>query len=206
MSHKYNQKLPTEVEAQLDQYIERIKAIKWFRPSKDLKKADVETHLNLVLETFGVKASVEYRKLKIASDWDAAWGAARDAAWGAARDAAWGAARGAARDAARDAARGAARDAAWGAARDAARDAAWGAARDAAWGAARDAAWGAAWGANDLLVQDLEDYKKKYPKGSFINLIPLWEIGLYPIGIVDGKFVIYIPPTDKEFPDEFNET
>ena len=138
MSHKYNQKLPTEVEAQLDQYIERIKAIKWFRPSKDLKKADVETHLNLVLETFGVKASVEYRKLKIASDWDAAWDAA--------------------------------------------------------------------WGANDLLVQDLEDYKKKYPKGSFINLIPLWEIGLYPIGIVDGKFVIYIPPTDKEFPDEFNET
>ena len=122
MSHKYNQKLPTEVEAQLDQYIERIKAIKWFRPSKDLKKADVETHLNLVLETFGVKASVEYRKLKIASDWDAAWGAAwgaaRDAAWGAARDAAWGAAWGAARDAARDAARGAARDAAWGAARE----------------------------------------------------------------------------------------
>ncbi len=51
----------------------------------------------------------------------------------------------------------------------------------------------------DLTMADLgnnvscPDYKKKYPKGNFINLIPLWEMGLYPCGMVDGKFIVYIP-------------
>ena len=97
--------------------------------------------------------------------------------WGAARDAAWGAA--------------------WDAARDAARDAAWGAAR----GAARGAAWGAAWGACDIVASDLETYKSKYPNGAFVNLIPLWELGLYPVGVVGGKFIIYIPPCKTDFPE-----
>ena len=140
---KYNQKLPKEVEQRLDNYIERIKKIKWFQPSVDLKKKNVEKQLDIIFETFGIKASIEYRQLKTEKDWDAARDAARDAAWDAAR------------------------------------------------------------GANDLLVQDLEDYKKKYPKGSFINLIPLWEMGLYPVGIINKKFVIYIPPSKQEFPKEF---
>ena len=183
---KYNQKLPAEVEKQLDDYIERIKAIKWFQPKTDLKRADVDTQVNLVLKAFGVEASIEYKQLKTQKDWDAARDAARDAAW----DAAWGAAWDAAWDAARGAARGAARDAAWGAARDAARDAAWDAARDAAWGAA------------DILALNLDEYKKKYPNGNFINLIPLYEVGLYPAGIVDGKFVVYVPYSNNAFPED----
>ena len=183
---KYNQELPAEVEAQLDAYIERIKAIKWFQPSADLKRTDVDTQVNLVLKAFGIEASIEYKQLKTVEDWDAAWGAARDAAWGAA----WGAARGAAWDAARDAARGAA----WDAARGAAWDAAWG----AAWDAARDAARGAA----DILALNLDEYKKKYPNGSSINLIPLYEVGLYPVGVVNGKFIIYVPASKQEFPNE----
>ena len=84
MHHKYKQELPAEVEAKLDAYIDRIKKINWFKPSADLKKSDVEQKVNLVLETFGIKAKFEWRKLEKASDWDAAWDAARDAAWGAA--------------------------------------------------------------------------------------------------------------------------
>jgi len=80
-------------------------------------------------------------------------------------------------------------DGAWAAARDAARAAAWEAAWDGAWAAARDAAWAAA----DLLVLNLPNYKKKYPKGNFINLISLWEMGLYPVGIVNGIFIVYVP-------------
>jgi len=80
---------------------------------------------------------------------------------------------------------------------DAARDAAW----DAAWGAARDAARDAARGAQDLLALNLDSYKEKCPQGSFINLIPIWELGLYPIGVVDGKFIIYIPPMSFNFPE-----
>jgi hypothetical protein len=178
---KYNQKLPKAVELQLDNYIQRIKDIKWFKPSADLKKEDIEKQVNISLEAFGVKAGIEYRSLKTEKDWDAARDAARDAAW----DAAWGAAW----DAAWGAARGAAWDAAWGAAWDAAWDAARGAARGAAW----DAAWDAARGAADVLALNLDEYKKKYPNGNFINLIALWEMGLYPCGVIEGKFVIYIP-------------
>ncbi len=185
---KYNQKLPVKVEKGLDAYIERIKGIKWFQPSSDIKRSDVDRQVKVALEAFGVKASIEYRSLKTEEDWDAAWDAARDAAW----DAAWGAAWGAARDAARDAA--------WDAAWDAARDAAWGAARDAA----RDAAWGAAWGAADELALNLDDYKKKYPKGNFINLIPLWEVGLYPCGVIEGKFVVYVPAKESPMAQFFN--
>ena len=193
--NKYNQELPQEVEQQLDAYIDRIKAIKWFTPDKDLKKEVVDNQINVSLKAFGVEASIEYRKLKMPSDWDAA----RDSAWDAAWDSARGAARGAAWDAAWGAARGAARGAAWDSARGAAWDAAWGAARDAAWGAAWDAARGAA----DVLALNLEEYKKKYPQGNFINLIPLWEMGLYPFGVVNGKFIVYIPASKLEFPDEF---
>lgn len=180
---KYKQELSPKIEKKLDDYIERIRVIKWFSPSPDLKREEIDRKVNFALETFGLKASIEYRSLKTDKDWDAA----RDAALDAARDATWGAARDVAWDAARDAVL------------DAARDAAWDAARDVAWGAARDAARGA----DDLLVEDLENYKKKYPNGSFINLIPLWEAGLYPIGIVNGKFLVYVPPTKLEFPKEF---
>ena len=67
--------------------------------------------------------------------------------------------------------------------------------------AARGAAWDAAWGADDLLVSDLQGYKEKYPNGSFLNLIPLYEMGLWPIGVVDGKFIVAIPASKLEFPD-----
>lgn len=187
---KYNQELPKNVEKQLDDYIERIEAIQWFKVSPDIKREDVDTQVNVALKAFGVEASIEYRSLKTVEDWDAA----RDAAWGAVRDAAWGAAR----DTAWDTAWDVARDAAWDTARDAACDAARDVARDAAWGAAWDAAWGAAWGASDVLALNLDDYKAKYPNGNFINLIPLWEAGLYPCGVIDGKFVVYVPEKERE--------
>ena len=190
---KYRQKLPKEIEAKLDAYVERIKAIKWFKPAADFDRSAAERQVTVALEAFGVKASVEWRSLKTSSDWDAAMDAAWDAAWGAewgaALDAAWGAVRDAAWDAAWDAAMDAAWDAAWDAACGAAWDAACGAAWDAAWDAAMDAAWGAA----EVLAADIETFNKKYPTGAFLHLIPLWEMGLYPCGVIDGKFVIYIP-------------
>jgi hypothetical protein len=186
---KYNQELPKNVETALDSYIERIKAINWFKPA-GLERKTVDQKIKLTLEAFGVKASIEYRILKTPEDWDAARGAARDAA----RDAAWDAARGAAWDAARDAAW----DAAWGAARGAARDAAWDAARDAARDAAWDAARDAAWGAADLLASLTPngEYAKKFPKGNFLQLVDIWEMGLYPVGVVDGKFICYVPDVE----------
>ncbi len=199
---KYKQKLPADVEAKLDAYIDRITAIKWFQPSADLKREDIDKQVNVVLEAFGVKASIEYRVLKTTKDWDAARGAAWDAACDAARDAAcdavWDAACDAAWDAARGAARDAARDAAWDAVWDAARDTACDAVWDAVWDAARDAAWGAA----DVLAFETIKYHEKYPNGNFVNIVPLWEAGLYPIGVVDGKFIVYVPASKMEFPSD----
>ncbi len=150
---KYGQKLPVEIENQLDEYIERIKKIQWFKIDENLDMPKVEKQIKLSLKAFGVEAKIEYRDLKTSKDFTAA------------------------------------RDAALDAAGDAALDAAWGAALDAAWGAARDAALGVV----DVLDLNLNDYKKKYPEGNFINLIPLWEMGLYPCGVVDGVFIVYIP-------------
>lgn len=123
--NKYNQKLPKEVEKKLDVYIDRIKAIKWFKPEPNIDKEKINKEVNIALEAFGVKASIEYRSLKTPQDWDAA----------------------------RDAARGAA----------------------------------------DVLALNLPEYKKKFPNGNFVLLIPLWEAGLYPVGVVEGKFIIYVP-------------
>ncbi len=151
---KYKQKLPADVEAKLDAYIDRITAIKWFQPSADLKREDIDKQVNVVLEAFGVKASIEYRVLKTTKDWDAARGAAWDAVWDAACDAAW------------------------------------------------DAAWDAARGAADVLALETTKYHEKYPNGNFVNIVPLWEAGLYPIGVVDGKFIVYVPASKMEFPSD----
>ena len=195
MNYKYNQKLSAKVEKELDDYIERIKAVEWFKP-KNLDKANVDKQINVVLKAFGVDASIEYRSLKTANDWDAARGAAWGASWDAAWDAAWGASWDAAWDAALDAARGAARDAALDAARGAAR------------GAARDAAWGASWGAADLVAKHTPKtlgYSDKYPNGNFIQLIPLWEAGLYPIGVANGRFICYVPDGGEALLEDDND-
>lgn len=70
-------------------------------------------------------------------------------------------------------------------------DAAWDAARDAAW----DAAWGAARGAADILATHTDTYKLKTP---FVRLIDIWEMGMYPCGVSDGKFVVYSPMDFEE--------
>jgi len=72
------------------------------------------------------------------------------------------------------------------------------AARDAAWDAAQDAAWDA----TELLVSD--KITDKYPNGAFQQLFKLWEMGLYPVGVLkeNKKFVIYVPPCKMEFPFE----
>ena len=153
---KYGQKLPKKVEQKLDDYIERIKAIKWFKPAKDIKREDIDNQVNIVLKSFGVEASIEYRSIKREEDWEAA--------------------------------------------REAAREAAWSASWSAAWDAAREASWDAARGACDVLVSDIPSYQKKYNNGSFRNLIPLWEAGLYPCGVINGKFIVYVPEEEYAIP------
>ena len=77
---KYNQKLTTKVEKQLDSYVERIKKIQWFKVDEKLEMPKVEKQIKLSLKAFGVEAKIEYRDLKNPQDCDAAWNAAWNAA------------------------------------------------------------------------------------------------------------------------------
>jgi len=215
MSYRYNQKLPKNVEKALDDYIERIKKIQWFKPSPTFFREDVDSKVKAALKAFGVEASIVYRNLKTPYDWDVAWdsswNAERDSVWNeavcAARDSAWEASLCAAWDMARDAAWDMAWDAARCAAWDAARYSAWGAVRDTSWGVVRDAAWGiarvaaqvAARGAADILATCTKTYKKDTP---FVKIIDMWEMGMYPVGVFDGKFIMYSPVDFEPFAQE----
>ena len=95
----------------------------------------------------------------------------------------------------------------WASARASARasawDSAWASARDSAWASAWDSAWDSAWASVEVLLKDNADFKKKYPNGAFKQLFKLWEMGLYPVGVLKNKkFVIYVPPCKTDFPFE----
>ena len=104
--------LPQEVQDRVNTFIEKLPTIPWFKPSKELKKEEVEKQAKFTLECFGVKAEIEYRSLKTEKDWDSA----------------------------------------------------------------RDSAWASARASIEVLLDDNEDFKKKYPNGAFIQLFKLWEM------------------------------
>ena len=89
---------------------------------------------------------------------------------------------------------------------------AWASARASAWDSAWDSAWASAWdsalcsarasardSARASAFETVKDLMKKkgYKKNPFAELLKLWEAGLYPCGIIDGKFVIYYVPIRK---------
>ena len=138
--------LPKKVQKRVNDFINHLPKVNWFKPSPSLKKEDVEKQIKFTLECFGVKAGIEYRKLKTKEDWASA----------------------------RDSARASARDSA----------------RASAWASAMDSAWASV----GILLEDNKDFKKKYPNGAFKQLFKLWEMGLYPVGILKNKkFVVYVP-------------
>ena len=152
----------------VNSFIENLKTIKWLKPDKNLKKEDIEKQINITLECFWVKAWIEYRELKTQEDYRSA----RDVARGATRSVAWDAASRAAWDISRD---------------DAAMSAA---ARSAA---AISAAWDAVRVAAELSIIDTKEFKSKYPNWAFTQYFKLWEMWLYPIGVIEWNFIIYIP-------------
>jgi hypothetical protein len=86
----------------------------------------------------------------------------------------------------------------WDAALSAERGVGWEAARDVAWGVGWGVARGVGWGVTDVLATFTGTYKKDAP---FVKLIDLWEMGLYPCGVINGKFVVYVPEGTKIFSD-----
>ena len=137
--------LPKKVQKRVNEFIDSLEKVSWFKPSPDLKKADVEKQAKFTLDCFGIKAKIEYRHLRTEKDWDSA----RASAW--------------------------------------------------------DSAWDSAWASQEILLEDNKDFKEEYPNGAFKQLMKLWEMGLYPVGVLKNKkFVIYVPPCKMEFPFKIN--
>ena len=64
--------LPQETQNRVNKFIDWLKNIKRFKPSKDLGIKEVDKQAKFVLDCFGVKAEIEYRKLDGASAWESA--------------------------------------------------------------------------------------------------------------------------------------
>lgn len=85
-------------------------------------------------------------------------------------------------------------DAARGATRDATRDATWDAARSATW----DVTWDAAIASEFEVVKDIMK-EKGYNGNPFALFLGLWEMGLYPVGVLkDKKFHVYYVPIGRK--------
>ena len=70
----------------------------------------------------------------------------------------------------------------------------WNFARDSTWDSARDYAWDSARYSEFEVVKDLMK-GKGYDKNPWGELLKLWEMGLYPVGVLkDKKFHIYYIP------------
>jgi hypothetical protein len=201
LSKEAIQGLPKDVRQELEIYIDRLKNINWFRPSKKLSKKTVDAQIETLLQAFGIKADVEYRRLYTQNEWSAAWQAyvlpVEDTFF----------------EAIKAADKICRRAASWEKAYDNAHNVAWNTSNDV-WDVTQQnqlafmvaAATAAAFGVADLLAGKSGDkeYIQKYPHGNFLQFIPLWEMGLYPAGIgksLSGKknnvFVCYVPLTKK---------
>jgi hypothetical protein len=147
--------LPQEVQDRVNNFIDKLPTVPWFKPSKELKKEEVEKQAMFTLECFGIKASIEYRSLTSEKDWDSAWASAWDSASASAWTSAW--------TSAWDSARASASASAWTSARASAWTSAWDSASASAWTSARASASASASASQEVLLEENEDFKKKYP-------------------------------------------
>jgi hypothetical protein len=180
--------LPKKIQKRVNDFLEHLKEITWFRPKKDLKKSEVDKQAKLVLECFWIEAKIEYRKLETKKDWDLA----RDLVYEAAYNSAKASSSDSIHNSDWDLVRYSAYNLAWDLANDSANNSIKNSAYDSAWILTRTSAYTAV----ELLVIDNEGFKKQYPNGAFTQLFKLWEMGLYPIWVLkeNKKFVIYVDP------------
>ena len=87
--------LPSSTAAKFNEYLRRVKRIKWLRPGRAFSKDAAAELAREAVESFGLKADVEFCPLKTAEDWEDAqcvgfalnWHAATERARASPRDA-----------------------------------------------------------------------------------------------------------------------
>jgi len=191
--------LPPKVQKRVNDFIDNVKKIKWFEPDPNITKEEVEKQVNFILECFGVKAKIQYKKwlkgkyfiydcpsssyLSFDSCYDSVWASAMNLC----SDYSW--------DCINNSDLFSARDLCW----DLSFNLSWKLARNSAdLEKTLDLSRTLARTSMDILLQNNRQFKLKYPNGAFRQLFKLWEMGLYPVGILKNKkFVIYAKPTAK---------
>lgn len=240
MEHKQDLSIK-EIEDELNEYIKRLLRIKWFQPELSLKRSEVDEHVYNLLRPFGVRASIEYRRLNNIEEGINTYTTIRESSWLALRENVNSEAYKAIEKAnlgelyinffrqiwhigqrfsirinedvlfgkktlLKDTRKGRFTNV-----------------LKSLYYMSREAILGDDYKADkyeiidfiagsiesdlklalaDIIAQYSDTYLAKYPNGNFVNLIYLWEAGLYPIGMVNGKFVIYAPSVEGEFPEK----
>ena len=170
--------LGEEIEKRVNAELERIKAIKYFKPERSLEEANsLVPKVEEIINNY-MRALEPWKK---GGTWYGAWYGAMSAA----------------RDVARDARRARAWDEVWSVAWNEAMDVAYNAARDMArakaWDVAYNAAMYAAWDVTWTVISDLPGFENN----PFNYVIQLYEMGLKPTNfrIVNGqeRYVVDFP-------------
>lgn len=184
-----------EIQERVNAFIDKIPKINWYRPSKYLKQEDIDKQINIVLECFWIKAWIEYKKLTTQEDWNNARlsHSLKNDIWDTARESVLDLIKHSSFDS-------------W---LVSARYLVLNSARDASWNYSipsyRHSSWDCSQAAQEILLQDNEQYKSKYPNWAFKQLFKLWEMWLYPVWIIwDKKFTVYVPPSSFEFPENLS--
>jgi len=214
--------IPRKTQTKINDFIKGLKDVPWFSPSAKLKKEEVEKQAKFTLECFGLEAEIEYRKLETKVDWASAIESGRqsnkDSYWVSAKDSdlypEWASSKARARDLVRDlswnlaSAFALVRFLTTSSARDSASASYWDydPEYDSAsnWTYHWDSVFDSDYTSTEILLEDNKEFKKQYPNGAFKQLFKLWEMGLYPVGVLQEskKFVIYVPPCSLAFPFE----
>lgn len=188
-----------EIQERVNAFIDKIPKINWYRPSKDLKQEDIDKQINFILECFWIKAWIEYKKLTTQEDWDSARLSSFWSTRPVIKDSIW--------DSARDSVLDYMKHISFDLWLVSARYLALNNARDASWSYSipsyRSSSWYCSCAAQEILLQDNEQFKSKYPNWAFRQLFKLWEMWLYPVWIIweNKKFTVYVPPSSFEFPE-----
>lgn len=188
-----------DLKIQIDDYINRIYNINFFLPSKYLERCVVDKKVELVMKSFEISAPIEYIKISNVSDLIIAWSDSVSCG-----------------DDWEERMNSAANDALITIKRNGLDKIA------NAFIEKIDVThpnitkhngyhqiWSPYWTINQIVKRSLldliafsdDEYKRKYPSGNFLNIIDIFEMGLFPVGLINNKFTIYVPPYQLYFPD-----
>jgi len=176
---------PPAIRQKVINEVRRAETIQYFRYNPNLNWRTIKAKVKDILKEFNLPIStpIEKRELRTANDWQSAYDASYTVSQSQAYAETWSRAFSEIQSRAHTEAQSRAQDRI----RSATYTAVWSRARGATENIAKSAVW--------ELASDLPDFRNR--TNPFKKMVDMFKMGLYPIGVVNGKFVIYYIPRPK---------